>query len=371
MKILLVGNYQPDQQESMLRYAQVLEQTLISEGHQVRLIHPREVAGRIPSLSDEARKWLGYADKFLGFIPELRRGIAWADVVHVCDQGNAFYVPNRRSVLTCHDVFAIRVAQGEVEGVRTRFTGRQLQKLIRWGLSKPKAIVCVSQPTANDLSALEPSCAGKIHVIPNPLNYPYSPMEESAAVSTVARIAPNAGRRFFLHVGNNSWYKNRAGVLRIFAELRKRGPFAGHRLILAGKLLTEELKALTSSLGLEHRVINVGTVSNEELRALYSTAEALIFPSLREGFGWPVVEAQACGCPVFSTNKSPMTEVGGSGARYMNPEVPSEAAALIETELRSRERMVAAGFANVRRFDPREICRSYLNVYRSVLEKTA
>ena len=68
------------------------------------------------------------------------------------------------------------------------------------------------------------------------------------------------------------------------------------------------------------------SVQNEDLRALYSTATALLFPSFQEGFGWPIIEAQACGCPVITSNRTPMTEVGENAAIYINPDSPEEAA---------------------------------------------
>ena len=64
-------------------------------------------------------------------------------------------------------------------------------------------------------------------------------------------------------------------------------------------------------------VIPLTNVDNETLRALYSAAELLLFPSLEEGFGWPIVEAQACGCRVVTSQKAPMTEAGGDAAFYL------------------------------------------------------
>jgi glycosyltransferase involved in cell wall biosynthesis len=111
-------------------------------------------------------------------------------------------------------------------------------------------------------------------------------------------------------------------------------------------------------------------VDDVGLRALYSHAQALIFPSLYEGFGMPLIEAQACGCPVFTSNRAPLTEIGGMGAGYVDPEQPEAAARFIAERLSEpgrRERMIQAGFENVhKRFTTDRMVDDYLKLYRTV-----
>jgi glycosyltransferase involved in cell wall biosynthesis len=97
-----------------------------------------------------------------------------------------------------------------------------------------------------------------------------------------------------------------------------------------------------------------------------------LFPSLEEGFGWPVVEAQACGCPVVTTGKPPMTEAGGTGAIYLRD--PSEAQSVAETVIgvlqydsATRARIRHRGFQNALRFTQPAMIADYLHVYRSLL----
>jgi glycosyltransferase involved in cell wall biosynthesis len=132
-------------------------------------------------------------------------------------------------------------------------------------------------------------------------------------------------------------------------------------------------------LGGESPVWFLDEVGDEELRALYSAAEALLFPSLEEGFGWPIVEAQACGCPVITTHKAPMTEVGGEGPLYLEEaEVSGSDAgglqrgserisALLGEPDGVRERRRAAGFANVRRFSAEKMLREYVALYEAAV----
>ncbi|WP_198660029.1 glycosyltransferase [Acidithiobacillus ferrivorans] len=86
---------------------------------------------------------------------------------------------------------------------------------------------------------------------------------------------------------------------------------------------------LASSTGAWCSPYSTGPVDNENLRALYSGAALLLFPSLQEGFGWPIVEAQACGCLVATTNRAPMTAVGGQGDIYFDVSDACGAAAAI------------------------------------------
>jgi glycosyltransferase involved in cell wall biosynthesis len=118
---------------------------------------------------------------------------------------------------------------------------------------------------------------------------------------------------------------------------------------------------------LADRVIPITGTSNEELEALYSNALALIFPSLEEGFGWPIAEAQACGCPVATTNRPPMTEVAGNAAIFFDPAHPKEAAEAIRQGLSNRKSLIAAGLENVQRFEESKIIEEYRRFYSEIL----
>jgi glycosyltransferase involved in cell wall biosynthesis len=143
--------------------------------------------------------------------------------------------------------------------------------------------------------------------------------------------------------------------------------FERHHLVTAGKPWTPRLRDLVQSSGLAGRIHEWTEVSNEELRALYSIAEALLFPSLAEGFGWPIVEAQVCGCPVVTSNRAPMTDVGGAGAVYIDPEDEAAGARTIAEALTRRDALVKAGLLNAQRFSRTEMAVGYVDAYQSVL----
>lgn len=366
MKVLLLGNYDNLRQQSMQRFAEMLRAGLTAAGHEVRLVRPPVWLGRLRRSETGLGKWIGYIDRFLLYPPLLRRQIRLADVVHICDQANAVYVPQLRGkphLVTCHDMLAIRAALGQIPESRVGWTGRLYQRWILRGLRRMQAIACVSAQTSEELRRVAGVPEGRIAIVPNALNYPYRPMPAAEAEAHLRALGLSEARPFFLHVGGNQWYKNRPGVLRLFAELVKHPDYRLHRLIMAGKPWTDEMRQLAASLNLHDRVIERVEVSNEQLRALYSSAEALLFPSLQEGFGWPIAEAQACGCPVVTTARAPMTEVGGSAAIYIDPDDPAGAAGEIASGLSERERWRQAGLSNARRFSTEAMVDGYLRCY--------
>lgn len=369
MKILLIGNYENLRQQSMQRFAEMLREGLTAAGHEVRLVRPPVWLGRLRRGETGLAKWIGYLDRFVLYLPLLRRQIRWADVVHVCDQANAVYVSHLRGkphVVTCHDLLAIRAALGEVAESPTGWTGRRYQRWIARGLRRAQAVACVSRQTAGELRHVAGIPGARITVIPNALNYPYRFMPAAEAEAHLRALALDPAQPFFVHVGGNQWYKNRPGVLRLFAELIKHPAYAQHRLVMAGKPWTAELRALCAELALDGRVDERVDVSNEQLRALYSRAEALLFPSLAEGFGWPIAEAQACGCPVVTTGQPPMTEVGGDAAIYIDPDDPAAAARRVADALTNPARWRAAGLENAQRFSTQAMVEGYLQCYAAI-----
>lgn len=366
MNIVLIGNYPADSQSSMLRYAAFLERRLRLAGHQVRLIQPRVFARKLLPNSSPLGKWLGYIDKFLLFRAGFSRLIAGADVVHICDHSNSIYLSWIKSVpklITCHDALAIRSALGHYPQNPTGRSGKALQGWILRSLRLADLVVYVSNKTRVDFEQLL-GIEVPHDVIPNALNWPYS----AASDAEIDSLLPNLGLErngYILHVGGNQWYKNRLGVLRMFAILRTHELFRGMRLVMVGQPLTEEMQAWCRANGMED-VLELLDVGNEQLRALYSGAFALLFPSLEEGFGWPVLEAQACGCPVITSNRAPLNEIAGPGAKFVDPgRSESIIAAALEC-FGERTQMIDAGFRNLTRFNDDDVIRSYEACYEAV-----
>ena len=279
MKVLLVGNYAPDRQDSMQIYASMLERGLRARGHEVRLLRPPAVLGARVAETSPLFKWLGYADKFLLFRRELRRAASTADIVHLCDHSNAMYVAalaRRPHVVTCHDLLAIRSAMGHFPENRVSLTGRIFQRLIVRGLRRARAILCVSAKTRDDLRQHLAIPEARLHVVPNALHWPYKPLDADACASLLASVGLRPGEPYFFQIGGNHWYKNRGAAIQIFAELRKLPQYAGARLVMAGGAIKPELQAIAQKHGVGDALVEAAGLTHEQLQALYSCALATL-----------------------------------------------------------------------------------------------
>lgn len=352
IRILLVGNYLNDRQESMLRFGDTLFGEMKTRGIDVTLIRPPAVFGRLHPAATGLGKWLGYLDKFLVFPLLLRRHIRRCDVVHIIDHSNAHYtryLRNKPHLVTCNDLLAVRSALGEFPQNPTGWTGRILQKMILNGLKCARRITCISEATRSDVLRLTGLPPDRVDVTFMGLNYRYYPAEPDPEMK---------GTSYLLHVGGGQWYKNQGGVLAIYAELRK----------LIGRNPPDLVMVGTPPASSSPGVKLLSRVDNERLRALYSGAELLLFPSLQEGFGWPIIEAQACGCRVVTTRKAPMTEVGGDAAFYLDDPLDAKTGARVVLELlnqnvESRRQAVEAGLSNAAHFSTEKMISKYLALY--------
>ena len=372
MKVLLIGNYPPDQQESMQRFAASLQGELRARGHRVQLLQPRARLNRAGAPAVGRAKWLGYLDKFVLFPALLKRAARRADIVHITDHSNAMYVRHldgHALLLTCNDVLAIRSALGLVPQNPVGASGKVFQNLILRGLNRAPQIACISENTRRQLLEVSSRAPARTSVIEMGLNYPYSPMPKAPAEAMISAYFGGETPPFVLHVGGNQWYKNREGVLQIYRVLRAQMGAQTPRLAMVGPQFTPAMEEHCARHDL-HDIVRIHDASNERLRALYSCAEAFLFPSLAEGFGWPIVEAQACGCPVLTTDLPPMNDVGGAAALLCDPHNTEECAAQLRILLENsdaRAARSAAGLINAERFTTATMIDKYERLYRQIV----
>lgn len=378
MKIVLVGNLPEDRQESMQRFTQMMERGLLGRGHEVTVASPKVRFGGLLGAYRYSglRKYLGYLDKYLLFPRQLRRSLqeSGADIVHITDHANACYAGlwPERSLVTCHDLLQIRASLGELPQQKLGRAGKQYQAWIRKHIAQTRHCACVSEKTAQDLSRLTGMTPERLRVIPNALNATFTKCPEAEAVR---RIEQWSGRQepwvqhdgFVLNVGGGQWYKNRPGLLRLHAQLEKRLGRV-HPLVMVGKALSPADLSLATSLGIAPRIHSLQGVPHPVLEALYSLAAALLFPSLEEGFGWPNAEAQACGCPVITSKRSPMQEVAGPHALLIDPVDPHTAAQEIAARWEERRSLAKAALPLAKRWEPETMFSAYESYYGDILK---
>lgn len=375
MNVLLIGNLPEDRQESMQRFTTLLQTGLQARGHHVSVLTPTLRLARLGPVYRYGGlpKYLGYFDKFVLFPRQLHRHVQAArpDVVHFTDHAGAVYgsaVRGCPALATCHDLLQIRAARGEIAQQAVGAVGRRYQAWILASLARLPHLACVSNRTRDDVLRLTGLPPGRVSVIPNALNHPYQSITPEAAGDRLAGLDPRllGPTGFLLQVGGGHWYKNRPGLLSLYKELsRLLSPVPA--LVMVGPPLSSGDAARAAALGVSPHVVNLPAVTNAQLEALYNLAEGLLFPSWEEGFGWPVAEAQACGCPVFASNRAPMTEVGGRSAIYFDPMDPVKAARIIAAAWPARAARRGLALTESRRWSPALMLDAYEALYRRLI----
>jgi glycosyltransferase involved in cell wall biosynthesis len=242
-----------------------------------------------------------------------------AKICHVVDPGNATYlgiIRHRVSIVTVHDVIPYLCLAGKLEGFRPSRAGRWVMQRILARLERADCIVCVSNRTRTDLLQLLKLDPSRVRTIQNAVFQPMGTTSVEACAALREEYDLPLDAPFVLHVGQN-FYKNRKTVLEIFARIAAVRDDV--RLVLVGSL-SQDLVALTDRLGLTSRIHVLRYVASDRMAALYTTATLLLFPSLYEGFGYPVLEAQLCGTPVVCSDAGSLAEVAGAGARVFAPQ---------------------------------------------------
>lgn len=363
--VVLISNYLPDQQESMLRYASLLEKSLKHHHLLVKVIRPKVYVGRFFKTS-RLSKWLGYIDKFIIFPIKLVLTILYLRlkkkhaIYHICDHSNAMYIPylkKQKHVITCHDTFAIESALFGNDLQQTGFTGKIFQHLILRGLKKAKHLICVSEKSQSDfLKVIGP----QVHstYIPNALNPAYL---QQANLFNEDRISSN--KPYFIHVGGNQWYKNRLGVLKIFKELIGMDGFNSHQLVMVGKPWTDEMQTFIQQHHLQDSVVMKTGIDDITLKQFYQHSQGLIFPSLAEGFGWPIIEAQACGCLVITSDLSPMSDIAQGSAILIPASDPPLSAKIISEAFPQRLSYIKKGLYNAQQYDSKIVTAKIIQLY--------
>src|SRR5882757_530103 len=174
--------------------------------------------------------------------------------------------------------------------------------------------------------------------------------------------------KFILYVGRIYPMKNVRGLVEAFAKLRDRVP---HSLVICGikHYKTEPDFAAIDKYSLHDRVIPTGFVEEEDLPVLYSMADAFVLPSLYEGFGIPLLEAMACGCPIVTSTQGSCPEVVDGAGVLVNPRDPADIAEGIYKILNDRDlaaELVRKGYQRVAQFSWEKCARETLDVIASV-----
>ncbi|MEA5582838.1 glycosyltransferase family 1 protein [Nodularia harveyana UHCC-0300] len=227
-----------------------------------------------------------------------------------------------RFVVMFHDLIPLRFSQGV--SPLTIYWSYYVPQVLK----QAQHIICNSQATADDIINFYDIPASKITPIPLGYNRQhFRPWKKTSG----------EGEGYFLYLGRHDPYKNLQRLIAAFAALPNRGEY---ELWLAGPVdgrYTPVLQTQVAELGISEQVKFLDYVSYNELPKIIHGAIALVFPSLWEGFGFPVLEAMACGTPVITSNLSSLPEVAGDAAILINPENTVEITQAMEMIAEDRE----------------------------------
>lgn len=381
-KIVLIGNYLPDKQESMIRFVTMFHETYTRAGLETEVWYPPAFFGTLTgSTHTGPGKWLAYIDKYILFpavivCKRIRFAVQKKRAVfHICDHSNSPYMgflPVNQTVITCHDVITIRGAMGFKDAYcESSPTGKILQKWILNNLRKARKIAFVSDFTRNQfLEVLDiiqdhtTADASSYQVIYNGFNAAFNVMPVWECDLIFEKYNLSFPLPYLLHIGSDLPRKNRKLLIMALRELKTRWNGV---LCYAGKDIDDELRGLIAQYGLRDRVVCIVKPPHDLVTALYNRCEAFLLPSFSEGFGWPLIEAQACGAPVIASALEPMIEVCGGAALHADPyQATAFADAVIKLQNKAiRDELVAKGLKNCERFQNEGIISSYLAFYRS------
>ena len=172
-------------------------------------------------------------------------------------------------------------------------------------------MICISETTCNDVQRFYDIDKAKIRVVPLSHSDVFRQLEEDHHLS----VLPAASEPFIVYVGSRASYKHFDGLLSAYSVWPRRDEVG--LVIVGGNLSTKEEERL-EELGIRKRVYPIGDVDDETLCRVYNEATALVFPSLYEGFGIPLLEAMSCGCPIIASRIPSTVEIAGECAIYFN-----------------------------------------------------
>lgn len=274
------------------------------------------------------------------------------------------------TVVTIHDVIPLAFPKAFPPGIKG-FLNNFLQKI---SLNNVAAVITDSEASRKDIREYLGVASKKIYVVPLAPSPHFKAIDDKTVLNNVKRKY-SLPDKFALFTGSVNFNKNllnlTEGVIKAEIDI----VFVGKGFETRNNLNHPELRSFAVFLekfAHHPRVHILGFVKEEDLVAITNLAQVLLLPSLKEGFGLPILEAQACGTPVITSETSSMPEVAGDGALFVNPYNIVEIANAIVKVLyddKLRDQLIRKGFENVKRFSWEKTAANTVKVYRYVLQK--
>ena len=269
------------------------------------------------------------------------------------------------NVLTIHDLWLWRYPQYSKKLGGERWAFQRMKRHVQ----SAQRIIAVSQSTARDLQECMNLPPDRIHVIHHGVPNGFYPDHGEPAWSKTKQTLELPDGAYVLFVGGADPRKNHRLICRALSQAS--APLRDYPLIMVGSRQSrgDDLLETARTMGITDRVHCVGPVSKQILRLLYSHATAFLFPSIYEGFGFPVLEAMACGTPVITSNVTALPEVVGDAALLINPHDEMDllkALVRIVEDPSLRHTLIVKGLKQANRFTWQRTAEETLTVYESL-----
>lgn len=376
MKVFLLGGYAQDGWVSVNRYQEELLPELQKmpgpDRLEARLVSPQpgRLVERLASMEGVGRTLGSYWTRFVVYPRQLPR--APGAIFHLMDQSLSFLLPHldpSRTVVTCHDLLHFPLRERLRAVSRWPWASERLYRFCVGRLPECAAVIAVSERTRLDAIRYLGCDPTQVHVVHAGVPSAFLKPVDRARVEELRRdlnLVP--GQPVLIHVGVPTLYKNVEGLIRSAAALQ-RTLGRNFTLLRVGPPLHAVQRRLAQELGVRSRIREVGFQSDDRLPLFYRLADVLVFPSLYEGFGFPPLEAMACGVPVIVSDRGALPEVAAEAALRVNPEDPEAIAAAVRRVLEDdtlKKELRARGLEHSRRFRWENHAREVAAVYRRV-----
>lgn len=277
-----------------------------------------------------------------------------------------------RTVVTVHDLmWLLHPHLAERDPVLRTLGAPFFGRGAKYALTHATRLIAVSRATADEIVRYDSSLSSRVDVIPNAVDPFFAPATDESASRNDATRLLGTDAPYFLVLGASQPYKDHPAALKAFAKTAK----DGERLVLVQRRGPKSaLFQLAVELGIASRVLWRESLTREEVRVLLQNAIALIHPSRLEGFGLPVLEAMACGCPVVATDIAALREVlGNAGSLAPLDDIASLGRALraMADSAALREESREKGLLRAKAFDWDHAAEQTIDVYRRALTTAA
>lgn len=297
------------------------------------------------------------------------------DLLH-CTSNTAPILNNIPLITTLHDIIYMEGSWFQIlkskASLYQKFGNLYRRFIVRQVVKNSKKLITVSNFEKENITRFFKLKNNKIQTVYNGVNENFN-INMDATLLQKVKTYYKLPQNYFLHIANKDPRKNTKGVVMAFNEFLKQNT-VGYKLVILG-YKEADLKILLDEIGtpeLREQIILTGYVSDEDLPAVYFLSKLFLFPSLREGFGIPIIEAMACGVPVITSNTSSMPEVARDAAHLIDPNKYDEICMgmlKITSDTNYRSQLVEKGLLQSKKFTWHKMALQVLEQYKQMYQE--